>query len=844
MASQQKKLDENNLKILRSLVSQEHNKRCFECRQRGPTYVDVTVYSFVCTMCSGLLRGLNPPHRVKSMSMTSFSAAEMDNIKSYKGGNLACQRVWLGKHEIKTDGPLPDAKDEQKLKKFLVYKYEKKTWYLDPAIALKDLQNQADSEVKPLSQLVGAKTTPLVVANNINQSSPKIETKALARPTGTTSPTSSNLVGTQQQNSQPTADPFGNFSSDPFGSNSNSNDNFGAFTQSAPGSQQAGNAVSNDFANFGSQQPTQSGGGFANFDSQPAAQPGGGFANFDSQPAAQPANNDFTNFVSHTSTQPVNNQFASFGSQPQNNDSTSSTSGGKSAYDIFRQGGSTDTVSETNSGTATPVLQSNTNAPASQPTPSNTTTTTNDDRYAAISGLDSLRITDTVTSKETGFSLSSSNPNPFGSNISTDTGSFQGSQWQQQPQTSVFGTSSTNINPMSSMTSSQGFSNTPTTSVFSNMDPGQMQQSSFGGGQYPSTQSFAKTTQQSSSFGQNIPSQNAFGPQFNNNQMAGFGGQSQSNFGNQQFSASQQGGGSQQQPTSWGQTPSTQQWGQTSSTQQWGQTQSTQQWGQTPSTQQWGQTQPANNNWGQSQQQQQQPSNNWGQQQSGNWGQQQQPSNNWQQQSAGMNRNPAQGQQTGMNNFAAVGMTAMAANQFGKTNSASAGFQQQAKTNPFMGGGGSGFGDIQFFVLDGFLLTFELRPQTANYEELKQAYLNEVTADDCGSKATFNYAYGLIFSRANEQVKKGISLIEELCYSGEDQRDYLYLLAVGHFKLKDYNYALKYIERVLAIEPSNNQGNRLKQLIMKNMQIDGLKGIAIVGGIIAVAAGVAFAIKR
>lgn len=31
------------------------NKKCFECQQRGPTYVDITIGSFVCTKCSGML---------------------------------------------------------------------------------------------------------------------------------------------------------------------------------------------------------------------------------------------------------------------------------------------------------------------------------------------------------------------------------------------------------------------------------------------------------------------------------------------------------------------------------------------------------------------------------------------------------------------------------------------------------------------------------------------------------------------------------------------------------------------------------------------------------------------
>ena len=58
------------------------NKLCFECRQRGPTYVDVTIGSFVCSKCSGVLRGITPPHRIKSISMSSFSTEEVESIRT------------------------------------------------------------------------------------------------------------------------------------------------------------------------------------------------------------------------------------------------------------------------------------------------------------------------------------------------------------------------------------------------------------------------------------------------------------------------------------------------------------------------------------------------------------------------------------------------------------------------------------------------------------------------------------------------------------------------------------------------------------------------------------------
>ena len=55
MASNKRKQDEKHLKMLRELVALPHNKHCFDCGQRGPTYVNMTLGAFVCTSCSGLL---------------------------------------------------------------------------------------------------------------------------------------------------------------------------------------------------------------------------------------------------------------------------------------------------------------------------------------------------------------------------------------------------------------------------------------------------------------------------------------------------------------------------------------------------------------------------------------------------------------------------------------------------------------------------------------------------------------------------------------------------------------------------------------------------------------------
>ncbi|KAK2868160.1 hypothetical protein Q7C36_000031 [Tachysurus vachellii] len=57
----------------------------------------MTVGSFVCTTCSGILRGLNPPHRVKSISMTTFTQQEIEFLQKHSNES------WLGTVERDID---------------------------------------------------------------------------------------------------------------------------------------------------------------------------------------------------------------------------------------------------------------------------------------------------------------------------------------------------------------------------------------------------------------------------------------------------------------------------------------------------------------------------------------------------------------------------------------------------------------------------------------------------------------------------------------------------------------------------------------------------------------------
>ncbi|XP_061524832.1 arf-GAP domain and FG repeat-containing protein 2 isoform X3 [Phycodurus eques] len=122
---------------VRELARSGVNKHCFECNQPGVTYTDVAVGTFVCTSCSGMLRGLNPPHRVKSISMTTFSQQEVEFLQNH--GNEVGRRTWLCAFDPKTDG-CADMKDSQKFKEFLQDKYEKKKWHFSKS------KNRRDAE--------------------------------------------------------------------------------------------------------------------------------------------------------------------------------------------------------------------------------------------------------------------------------------------------------------------------------------------------------------------------------------------------------------------------------------------------------------------------------------------------------------------------------------------------------------------------------------------------------------------------------------------------------------------------------------------------------------------------
>ncbi|XP_022095071.1 arf-GAP domain and FG repeat-containing protein 1-like [Acanthaster planci] len=213
-----RKQDDKHLKILRELGTKPENKKCFDCEQRGPTYVNMTVGSFVCTRCSGILRGLNPPHRVKSISMTSFSPQEIEFLE--KHGNEFCRQTWLGLDNSR--GSSLESKDEQKVRDYMVQKYERKKWYIPASqVKLNNSSSNSTPEAQPLRQIV-ASDSPKTTLSSSSSSPPTTKVAAkisLPMPGAVPGPAlqaHSKVATSEPSQQKPSMDLLGDLGGDPF----------------------------------------------------------------------------------------------------------------------------------------------------------------------------------------------------------------------------------------------------------------------------------------------------------------------------------------------------------------------------------------------------------------------------------------------------------------------------------------------------------------------------------------------------------------------------------------------------------------------------------------------------
>ncbi|XP_047577155.1 arf-GAP domain and FG repeat-containing protein 1 isoform X8 [Lutra lutra] len=404
-ASAKRKQEEKHLKMLRDMTGLPHNRKCFDCDQRGPTYVNMTVGSFVCTSCSGSLRGLNPPHRVKSISMTTFTQQEIEFLQ--KHGNEVCKQIWLGLFDDRSSA-IPDFRDPQKVKEFLQEKYEKKRWYVPPEQAKvvasvhasisgsSASSTSSTPEVKPLKSLLGDSAPAL----HLNKGTPS----------------QSPVVGRSQvqQQEKKQFDLLSDLGSDIFAApapQSTATANFANFAHF--NSHAAQNSANADFANFdafGQSSGSSNFGGFPTASHSPfqpqttggsAGSVNANFAHFDNFPKSSSA--DFGTFSTSQS-----HQTASAVSKVSTNKAGLQTTDKYAALanldNIFSAGQGGDQGSGFGTTGKAPV-----GSVVSVPTQSSASS----DKYAALAELDSV-FSSAATSSNAYTSTSNASSNVFG----------------------------------------------------------------------------------------------------------------------------------------------------------------------------------------------------------------------------------------------------------------------------------------------------------------------------------------------------------------------------------------------------------------------------------------------
>ncbi|CAL4930753.1 unnamed protein product [Urochloa decumbens] len=114
MAGASRKEEERNERIVRGLLKLPPNRRCVNCNGLGPQYVCTSFWTFVCVSCSGIHREFT--HRVKSISMSTFSTQEVEALQ--KGGNQRARELFLKDFDTQKMR-LPDSSNIGSLREFI-----------------------------------------------------------------------------------------------------------------------------------------------------------------------------------------------------------------------------------------------------------------------------------------------------------------------------------------------------------------------------------------------------------------------------------------------------------------------------------------------------------------------------------------------------------------------------------------------------------------------------------------------------------------------------------------------------------------------------------------------------
>ncbi|KAF8270685.1 hypothetical protein EI94DRAFT_728666 [Lactarius quietus] len=132
---------------------------------------------------------------------------------------------------------------------------------------------------------------------------------------------------------------------------------------------------------------------------------------------------------------------------------------------------------------------------------------------------------------------------------------------------------------------------------------------------------------------------------------------------------------------------------------------------------------------------------------------------------------------------------------------------------------------------------------------LRMQYEREVAQSHVTTQTKFNYAWGLVKSPMREHQVEGVQLLAgnpiSVCFSlrlssrtlaryipprTPEKTRMPYYLALGHYKMGNYDQAKSFNSRLLEREPTNLQAQSLDGLIETAVNREGYIGMAIAGG--------------
>ncbi|XP_014502739.1 mitochondrial fission 1 protein A [Vigna radiata var. radiata] len=124
----------------------------------------------------------------------------------------------------------------------------------------------------------------------------------------------------------------------------------------------------------------------------------------------------------------------------------------------------------------------------------------------------------------------------------------------------------------------------------------------------------------------------------------------------------------------------------------------------------------------------------------------------------------------------------------------------------------------------------------------------KLSSDEHMQDCLLRLSWALVHSKHPQDVHRGIAMLEASLPSTKDplqQREKLYLLAVGYFRNADYSRSRDLVDRCLTIAPDWRQAVALKKAIEDKITKDGVIGLGIAATAVGlIAGGIAAAVSR